>query len=184
MNIQLDVFPKFTIERRNIVKRMIQLATVSAAIFVAQIGLAQAPAGAPAGSTAQCNDGTYFSGAAKSGACSGHKGVKKWWGPAAPAKSAAPAAASTKPASPAPAPAAAPAKPAPAATPAAAKPSTSTMAAAAGGAPNLVWLNTGSNVYHCYGSTYYGKTKAGAYMSEADAKAKGGKPNGGKPCSK
>jgi hypothetical protein len=45
-------------------------------------------------------------------------------------------------------------------------------------------LNTASNVYHCSGSTYYGKTKAGAYMTEDQAKAKGGHPNGGKPCSK
>jgi hypothetical protein len=45
-------------------------------------------------------------------------------------------------------------------------------------------LNTASNVYHCPGSAYYGKTKAGAYMTEDQAKAKGARPNGGKPCSK
>ncbi len=32
----------------------------------------------PAGSTAQCNDGTYISNKVHQGACSGHKGVAKW----------------------------------------------------------------------------------------------------------
>ena len=48
----------------------------------------------------------------------------------------------------------------------------------------MVWVNTASNVYHCSGTTYYGKTKAGKYMSEADAKAAGARPDAGKACSK
>ncbi|HUD33284.1 MAG TPA: DUF3761 domain-containing protein [Variovorax sp.] len=40
---------------------------------------------APAGSTAQCNDGSYSSEAQRSAACTGHKGVKVWLGVAAEA---------------------------------------------------------------------------------------------------
>ena len=156
---------------------------------------AAAPAAAaagpkPANATGLCNDGTYATSTSKSAGCRGHQGVKEWYAAAAPAAPAAPAAAA--PAAPAPkTAAAAPAAPAPApagAAPApAAKPSTSSktasMTQAAGGGPGLVWLNTSSNVYHCYGSSYYGKTKEGAYMSEADAKAKGAHADHGKACS-
>jgi len=162
--------------------------------------MAQAPAGAPAGANGICKDGTYSTAASKAGACRGHKGVQTWYA-AAPAAAPAPTAAAAKPAAmPAPTPAAtaAPARPAPtpAAAPTAAAPATSATSgkklspaqaaaaktAAPGGGPGLVWLNTGDNVYHCNGDTYYGKTKAGAYMSEADAKAKGGRAAAGKVC--
>ncbi|WP_263384228.1 DUF3761 domain-containing protein [Granulicella arctica] len=55
---------------------------------------------------------------------------------------------------------------------------------APGGGPGLVWVNTSSNVYHCPGTDYYGKTKKGSYMPEADARAKGVRANGGKACPK
>ena len=35
--------------------------------------------------------------------------------------------------------------------------------------PGMVWVNLDSGVYHYEGSRYYGKTKNGKYMSEADA---------------
>ena len=127
------------------------------AMIASQAGVAQAPAGAPAGATGLCNDGSYWTGASKSGACRGHKGVKTWYGSAA----TAPAAAATAPAAPA-----APAAAAPAA-PAAPSPKTKTAATstsktpAPGGGPGLVWLNTSTKVYHCTGTKYYGTTKAG-----------------------
>jgi len=148
---------------------------------------AQAPADAPSGTTGLCKDGTYVSVATKKGACKGHKGVKDWY--AADTKAAAPAAAPAAPAAPAASAAAAPA-PAAAAPTAASTASTPSKAktavpatAAPGGGPGLVWLNTSSKVYHCQGDKWYGKTKAGEYLSEADAKAKGARPEGGKACS-
>jgi hypothetical protein len=40
----------------------------------------------------------------------------------------------------------------------------------------MVWVNTDSHVYHKEGSRFYGKTKAGKYMSEADARKEGNRP--------
>ena len=40
----------------------------------------------------------------------------------------------------------------------------------------VVWLNTKSHKYHFEGHRAYGKTKQGAYICEADAKAAGGVP--------
>jgi hypothetical protein len=146
---------------------------------------------APAGATGLCKDGTYYSGESKKGACRGHKGVKDWYGAstaaaaAPPAKSAPPKPMAPPPvAAPAPAPTAAPAAPAPmpmptrTATPSAAQ----TRTAAAGGAAGKVWVNTETKVYHCANDRYYGKTKQGEYMSEADAIAKGNHGSHGKSC--
>lgn len=128
--------------------------------------LAAGPTAAPApGVTALCKDGTSYSGANKRGACSRHKGIKEWYGAKgtpqaapgamAPAAGMAPAAHKAAPAS----------------------------APAAGGGAGKVWVNTSSKVYHCQGTRWYGKTKAGQYMSESQAKAMGARADHGKACS-
>ncbi len=138
---------------------------------------AQVPAGAPAGTTATCNDGSYSSAASKRGACSGHKGVKDWYADSAATPAAPPAARAG-----APVPSTSPATtPAPVMTPAPAK--TASAAPAAGGGNGQVWVNTATKVYHCQGDRWYGKTKAGSYMSEAAAKQAGARPDHGKACS-
>ncbi len=45
-----------------------------------------------------------------------------------------------------------------------------------------VWLNTSSRVYHCPGSTYYGNTSRGQYMTESAAVRTGARPAGGRRC--
>jgi hypothetical protein len=155
--------------------------TIRCGVLVLAMGIAgawaQAPAGAPAGATGICKDGTYSTAASKSGACAGHKGVQTWYA-AAPAAAPAPAPASDKPAA-MPAPAAAPAPSGKKLSPAQAA---AAKTAAPGGGKGLVWVNTASNVYHCSDDPYYGKTKVGAYMSEADAKNKGAHGEHGQSC--
>ncbi len=151
---------------------------------------------APAGATGLCKDGTYNMGATKQGACRGHKGIQDWYGSAAVGAAVGATAAVTAPTAAAPAPA--PEKKGmfsflnkkPATTPAATTTTTNTTATtqtapaavAAGGGAGKVWVNTGSNVYHCEGSQWYGKTKAGSYMTEAAAQAAGARADHGKAC--
>jgi hypothetical protein len=104
--------------------------------------------------TAVCKDGTPFTGTKRSGACRGHGGVQSW-GTAATA------------------PGAAPSQPAPA---------TSQRATPNPGGVGQVWVNTASKVYHCSGTRWYGKTKQGSFMSEAQAQAQGARPDHGKTC--
>jgi len=107
--------------------------------------------------TATCKDGTAFTGAKRSGACRGHGGVQSW--------GAAPTATS------------------PVATPpGSTAPTSQRTAPSPGGGPGQVWVNTASKVYHCPGDRWYGKTKHGSYMSEAEARAQGVRPDHNKAC--
>jgi len=131
------------------------------ALLASSIALAQTSAPTAASATpsttvsAVCKDGTPYSGATLKGACRGHGGIDK----KAASKTSAASSGLAAP------------------TPAA-----STVAPAAGGGVGKVWVNNNTKVYHCPGDKYYGKTKNGAYVSEADAKAKGFHPDHGKAC--
>jgi hypothetical protein len=123
-----------------------------------------------AAATGLCKDGTEYTGASKRGACRGHKGLKEWYADkqaeepvAAPAKEkAAPVEAEESDDE------ALPEKP--------------NKQIATGGGAGKVWVNTRSKIYHCEGSHFYGNTKEGEYMSEADAQAKGFTANRKKVC--
>ena len=129
------------------------------ALLASSVALGQTQANAPAPASgsmhAVCRDGTTYSGATLKGACRGHGGIDR------NASSRGAKAASGTAAMP---PMASPAVP------------------SAGGGAAKVWVNNPTKVYHCPGDRYYGKTKDGTYMSEAEAKAKGARPDHGKAC--
>jgi hypothetical protein len=143
---------------------------------------------APSGATGKCKDGSFTTAPKKQGACRGHQGVETWY-----AAETAPVQASQKNSATTPASAATPAlspaasrAPAPASTPnqkSGTRTSASSKTPAPGGGPGLVWVNSSTNIYHCYGTQFYGTTKAGKYMSEADAKSAGARPDRNKACS-
>ena len=149
-----------------------------------------------------CKDGTTSPHGGR-GSCSGHGGIDKAATAAAAggtagggsttsggssgtsskgsSSSSSTSTGSATPAAPAPAaPSSTHAPATPTATP---KASPASQAAAPGGGPGMVWVNSASKVYHCPNDRWYGKTKAGEYMSEADAKAKGNRADHNKPCS-
>jgi hypothetical protein len=151
--------------------------------------VAAPPAGAPSGTTAMCKDGSYSSSAEKRGACSGHDGVKTWYGEETAAFSQGSKTAVTTTTTTTPAP---PSTAAAHATPTTTTRNTSTtsvgqpstpVTAQASGRAGQVWVNTNTKVYHCSGDPWYGKTKQGEYLSESDAKAQGFRPEHGKACS-
>ena len=140
-------------------------AFVTSLVLVAGLALgSSAFAQAPSGSTGACKDGTYTSAESKRGACAGHGGVKEWYATDKKSESKAESKSTDK------------------------EPSTKKAAEgmrtepAPGGGAGKVWVNTSSKVYHCSGDQWYGKTKAGEYMTEAQAKASGAHPAHKKTC--
>jgi hypothetical protein len=127
--------------------------------LIAGLSLPMGPAHAQSTATvtATCKDGTAFTGTKRSGACRGHGGVQSW------GEATSPVNAPSQPA----------AQPAPATT------QRATPGPARAG---QVWVNTASKEYHCPGDRWYGKTKRGSYMSEAEAREQCARPDHGKAC--
>lgn len=96
---------------------------------------------------------------AQPAAASKPKSTKATSSSSAAATSASPPAPAAPAAQPAPTPAKASASSAPSASP----------ASAGTPGPGQVWVNLDSGIYHYPNTRYYGKTKSGKYMSEADA---------------
>lgn len=78
--------------------------------------------------------------------------------------------------------AASPPKSSPPATPPTTSQPRAALNAPTGPAAIRVWVNTVSSVYHCPGTRWYGKTNAGRYTTQAEAKARGARPANGREC--
>lgn len=167
-----------------------------AVALAAAVGLALMPATSMAQTSSSatassssgvlCKDGTTSARSGR-GACRGHGGVEKSKSPQS-SKSRRPRAAASAPSSGAPAAAAAGAAGASQSVAASAprshrSPEGASTVAAPGGGNGQVWVNSGSKVYHCPGTRWYGKTKHGEYMPEAQARSQGDRPDHGKSCS-
>ncbi len=127
-----------------------------------------AAAASTGAATGLCKDGTEYTGASKRGACRGHKGVKEWYADSEEKEDQI-AAPTAKPA--------ASSKKAEASEP----PARPRQAAPASGS-GQVWVNTNSKIYHCEDSRFYGNTKEGEYMGEAEAQDKGYRANRRQEC--
>lgn len=57
-----------------------------------------------------------------------------------------------------------------------------TTATGPGNPDAKVWVNTATGVYHCAGTKWYGKTKAGEYMTQRQALEKNFHADHGKAC--
>ena len=161
-----------------------QIITTTLALAIAGAAHAQTPAGAPAGATAQCRDGTWSSQVRRDAACADHNGVRTWYG------------ASDSPTN-TPAPAMMPPQTFPKSTPQtmpnAQTPTTGTqmgsrptlpggMSRPSGGGSGRVWVDRSSRTYVCDGERGYGTSSGGSYMSEADAAAQGNRAANGASC--
>lgn len=137
-------------------------------VWFASVGLLLAvpaysqPSHAPAGTTAQCRDGSFSQSAQKRGACSRHKGVQVWYGHTPQTSSKAQ-----------------PLKPASATG---VHTSPSAYAASSASRDTMVWVNLKTGVFHCQGSRWYGKTNKGQSMPQAQALAQKHKPASNKWC--
>jgi hypothetical protein len=56
------------------------------------------------------------------------------------------------------------------------------LAPAGKAADHKVWVNTGSHVYHCPGTRYYGATRRGHFATESEAISSGNRPAYGARC--